>query len=97
MERVDAARQRSAPPYIETPAGLQEMAARARRLAHDRLDEQTIAKLTEFAEDWRPEPPALGDRAQAFSHEEAAAVQKAEQVSGDSCCGDRLPVMHQLL
>jgi hypothetical protein len=60
MERVDAARRRSAPPYTETPAGLQEMAARARRLAHDRLDEQTIAKLTEFAEDLKARATCTG-------------------------------------
>jgi hypothetical protein len=35
----------------ETPAGLREMAARARRLARNILDQQVIRRLIEFAEE----------------------------------------------
>jgi hypothetical protein len=61
----------------------------ARPLAHDMLDEQTIAKLTEFAEELDTRAAALGTAPEAFSHEDAAAVQKAEQGGGDGCGGDR--------
>ncbi len=36
-------------PPRETPAGLRELAARARRLARGTLDEQTAHKLIEYA------------------------------------------------
>jgi hypothetical protein len=48
-----------ADPPIETPAGLREMAAHARRLARDILDRQTVEALTEFAQDLEARAAAL--------------------------------------
>ena len=48
-----------APPRTETPAGLREMAARARRLASVSLDQLTVSKLTEFAQELEARAAAL--------------------------------------
>lgn len=77
-----------AQPRTENPTGLREMAARARRLARDMLDEQTIAKLTQFAEELEARAAALETAPQTFSHEDAVAVQKAERGGGDGCGGN---------
>lgn len=67
-----------APPRAETPAGLRDMAARARRLATGMLDEPTIANLTAFAEELEARAAALEPPAQTVTHNTAAAVKKAE-------------------
>ncbi len=67
-----------APPRTETPAGLREMAERARRLARGTLDQETITRLSEFAQELEAHAAALEPAAQTFSHEDVAAVQKAE-------------------
>ena len=65
-------------PPIETPAGLREMAARARRLARSVLDRQTIEVLTEFARELEARAAALETAPQTFTHDAAAAVQRIE-------------------
>ena len=67
-----------APPRLETPAGLREMADRARRLARAVLDGQTNANLTAFAAELEARSAALEPAAQPITHSEAAAVQQAE-------------------
>ena len=67
-----------APPRIETPAGLRVMAARARRLVSSTLDELTAGKLTEYAEELEARATALECPPQIVSHDEAVAVQQAE-------------------
>jgi hypothetical protein len=47
------------PPPSETPAGLRQMAARARRLAGSVFDQKTIDGLTEFAEELEARAAAL--------------------------------------
>jgi hypothetical protein len=71
-----------APPRIETPAGLREMAARARRLAAGVLDEQTIANLTAFAAELEARAASLEPAVQTITHSDAVAVQKAEDSAG---------------
>ena len=73
-----------APPPTETPAGLREMAARARRLAHDMLDEQTIANLTAFAAELEAKAAALEPAVQTVTHSDAVAVQQAEGGGGQN-------------
>ena len=77
-ERVVPRGSDSAPPLTETPAGMRDMAARAWRLAAAMLDEQTIASLTAFAVELEARAAALEPPAQIFTHNAAAAVQKAE-------------------
>jgi hypothetical protein len=72
-----------ASPRTETPAGLREMAARARRIAWG-ADELTRARLNAFAAELEARAAALEPPAQTFSHDEAAAVQKAEDDAGRS-------------
>ena len=72
------------PPRVETPAGLREMAARARRLAQGMLDEQTIANLTAFAAELEARAAALEPAAQTISHDEAVAVQRSDPDLGQS-------------
>lgn len=67
-----------APPRTETPDGLRAMAAHARRLASTTLDELTASKLIEFAEELEARATALECPPQIVSHDEAAAVQQAE-------------------
>ena len=43
----------------ETPSGLREMAARARRLARNILDQQVIRHLIEFAEELEARAAAI--------------------------------------
>ena len=61
----------------DTPAGLREMAARARRLAKG-VDEQTANKLGEFAQELEARAAALEPAAQTFTHSEAVAVQRSD-------------------
>jgi ATP phosphoribosyltransferase regulatory subunit HisZ len=71
-------------PRTETPAGLREMAARARRLVQGQLDKQTIANLTAFAAELEARAAALEPAAQTISHDEAVAVQRADPDLGQS-------------
>ena len=73
-----------APPRPETPAGLHDMAARARRHAADMLDEQTIANLTAFAAELEARAAALETAPQTISHQEAAAAQRSDPDLGQS-------------
>jgi hypothetical protein len=73
-----------APPRIETPAGLRDMAARARRLAGTVLDQQTITELTAFAEELEARAAALATAPQTVSHQEAAAVLRSDPDLGQS-------------
>ena len=66
----------------ETPAALRDMAGRARRLARDILDQQTITRLTEFAQELEARAAALEPAAQTYDHGDAAAVQKVEDSTG---------------
>jgi hypothetical protein len=66
------------PPLAETPAGLREMAARARRLARHVLDEVTIDKLSEFARELEARAATLETAPQSISHDEAAAGLRAD-------------------
>jgi hypothetical protein len=76
-----------APPLTETPTGLREMAARARRLASASLDRLTISKLTEFAQELEARAAALEPAVQTFTHSDAVAVQRSDpdvgQADGD--------------
>jgi hypothetical protein len=65
-------------PRIETPAGLREMAARARRHAWGMADELTVARLNAFAEELEARAAALEPAAQTISHDDAAAAQRAD-------------------
>ncbi len=69
---------------VETPTGLREMAARARRLAQGSLDQQTFANLTAFAVELEARAAALEPAAQTISHDEAAAAQRADPDLGQS-------------
>ena len=62
-----------APSRTETPAGLRETATRARRLAANMLDRQTIASLIAFAEEQEARAAALETAPQTISHQAAAA------------------------
>jgi hypothetical protein len=73
-----------APPRTETPTGLREMAARARRLASATLDELTASKLTEFSKELEARAATLEPGAQTFSHDDAVAVQRADPDVGES-------------
>ena len=64
--------------------GLREMAARARRLARNILDEQTIKGLTESAEELETRTAAMEAAPQIISHDEAAAVQRSDPDLGQS-------------
>ena len=83
-ERVMPRGSDPAPPRTETPAGLREMAARARRLAQGMLDEQTITRLTEFAQELEARAAALEPAAQTFTHSDAVAVQRSDPDVGQS-------------
>jgi hypothetical protein len=72
-----------APPRTETPVALREMAARARKHAWGMPDEVTVARLNAFANELEARAAALEATPQTFSHEDAAAVQKAEHGGGD--------------
>jgi hypothetical protein len=63
---------------IETPAGLREMAVRARRLAGAVFDRQTITGLTEFAVELEARAAALETAPQPVTHDEAAAVERSD-------------------
>jgi len=67
-----------APPRLETPAGLREMAARARRLALASFDDLTFSRLIEFAKELEDRAATLEPGIQTFSHEDAVAVQQVE-------------------
>jgi hypothetical protein len=67
-----------APPLTETPAGLREMAARARRLASASLDKRTVSKLTEFALELEARAAALAPPPQTFTHSDAVAVERSD-------------------
>jgi len=71
------------PPRTETPAGLRDMAARA-RLAADMLDQQTITNLTAFAAELEARTAALETAQRAVSQQEAAAVQRSDPDLGQS-------------
>jgi hypothetical protein len=71
-------------PPTETPAGLREMAARARRLARNILDGQTIKGLTELAEELETRAAAMEAAPQTVSHDEAAALQQSDPDLGQS-------------
>jgi hypothetical protein len=71
-------------PRTETPAGLRDMAARARRLAAGMLDQQTITGLTEFAAELEARAAALETAPQTISHQEAAAAQRSDPDLGQS-------------
>jgi hypothetical protein len=73
-----------APPRTETAAGLREMADRARRHARAMLDETTTANLTAFAEELETRAAALEPAAQTISHDDAAAVQRADPDLGQN-------------
>lgn len=62
----------------ETPAGLREMAARARRLARGTLDALTADKLSEFATELEARAATLEQGTRTVTHAEAAAVQRAD-------------------
>ena len=66
-----------APPRTETPAGLREMAARARRLA-DWGDEEIRMRLTAFAQELEARASALELPPQTIDHETAAAMQRSD-------------------
>jgi hypothetical protein len=70
-----------APPRAETPEGLHAMAARARRLARG-IDERTTKELTALAEELEARAAALETAPQVVSHEDAVAVQQAEDRTG---------------
>jgi len=72
-----------ASPRTETPAGLREMAARARRHAWG-TDELTTARLNAFAEELEARAAALEPPPQTISHNEAAAIQKGDPDIGQS-------------
>ena len=72
-----------APYRTETPAGLRDMAARARRLAWG-TDDLTIARITEFAEELEARAAALEQAEQTFTHSEAAAIQSSDPDIGES-------------
>jgi hypothetical protein len=72
------------PPRTETPAGLREMAARARRLVQGMTDEQTIANLTAFAAELEARAAALEPAAQTISHDQAVAAQRSDPDLGQS-------------
>lgn len=67
----------------ETPAGLREMAAGARRLAASTHDELSVNELNEFAKELEARAAALTDP-QIYSHDQAAAVQRADPELGQS-------------
>jgi hypothetical protein len=62
-------------PPCETPAGLRERAARARRLARAILDQQTITGLTALAQELEARAAAL--EPQHVSHSDAVAVERS--------------------
>ena len=66
-----------APPRTETPAGLREMATRARRLVHG-LDELTIHRMNEFAEELEARAAALEQGEQVVSHSNAAMMRRSD-------------------
>ena len=70
-------------PRTETPAGLREMAARARRHAWG-TDELTKARLNAFAEELEAGAAALEPPPQTISHDEAAAAQRSDPDLGQS-------------
>lgn len=74
----------SGPPRVETPAGLREMAVRARRLAWGMPDELTVARLNAFAEELEARAAALEPAAQTISHDEAVAAQRTDPDLGQS-------------
>lgn len=59
MEEVMPRGSDPAPPRVETPAGLREMAVRARRLAWGMPDEVTVARLSAFAAELEARAAAL--------------------------------------
>jgi hypothetical protein len=63
---------------IETPAGLREMAARARRLARSVFARQTVEALTGFAQELEARAAALEPAPKNFSHDAAALCRRAE-------------------
>jgi hypothetical protein len=69
---------------METPDGLREMAARARRLARSVLDELTAHNLTEFAQELEARARALEPPVQTVNHEAAAAMQRSDPDLGQS-------------
>ena len=71
---------------VETPAGLREMAARARRLARGVLDRQTIEALSGFARELEARAASLETAPKIFTHDAAAAVQRIED---DADSGDK--------
>ncbi len=71
-----------APPRTEIPAGLREMAARARRLALG-TDEVTAARLSEFAQELEARAAALEHSEQVFTHSDAAAIQRTDPEVGE--------------
>ncbi len=74
-----------AKPRTETPAGLRDMAARARRLASGMPDELTVARLNAFAEELEVRAAALEPPPQTVSHDEAAAAQRSDPDLGLPC------------
>ncbi len=68
----------------ETPAGLREMAARARRLASSTIDELTAQKLKEFAGELEARASALETAPRIVSHDEAANFQRSDPDLGQS-------------
>ena len=54
------------------------MAAHARRLARDVFDRQTVEALTKFAHELEARAAALEPVPKIFSHDAAAAVQRAK-------------------
>ena len=70
--------------HRKTPAGLREMAARARRLASATLDELIASKLTEFAKEVEARAATLEPGTQTFSHDDAVAVQRSDPDVGES-------------
>jgi hypothetical protein len=70
-------------PRAETPAGLREMAARARRHSWG-TDELTTARLNAFAEELEARAAALEPLPQTISHDEAAAAQRSDPDIGQS-------------
>ncbi len=73
----------TAPPLTETPTGLREMAARARRHAWG-TDELTTARLNAFAEELEARAAALEPLPQTISHDHAAAAQRSDPDLGQT-------------
>ena len=73
-----------APSRTETPAGLRDMAVRARRLAWGMPDALTVARLNAFAAELEARAAALEPAAQIFSHAAVAPVRQAEDDVGES-------------